>query len=150
MKQIDAIRDSEWKAKREAFMSSSKFVVESLHSLSVDVTRMLEGEIQEKTWKSYQKGDMYAFTRRLVEMGDKLPMDRVRDKYASDSEFRNYVSRFIRQFEEVYDQALTNDHGDLLGTTFMSSDIGKLYQLLCTATGREVRRPREGVLRKSA
>lgn len=149
-RQIETIRDAEWKAKREAFMSSAKFVVESLHSLSVDVTRMLEGEIQEKTWKSYQKGDIPAFTRRLVEMGDRLPMDKIRDKYTSDSEFRNYVSRFVRQFEEVYDQALGNDHGDLLGSTFFSSDVGKLYQILCATTGREPRRSKDAAVRKTA
>jgi Asp-tRNA(Asn)/Glu-tRNA(Gln) amidotransferase A subunit family amidase len=149
-KQIDAIRDSEWKAKRDAFLSSAKFVVESLHSLSVDITRISEGGIQEKAWKSYQSGDIGAFTRRLVEMGDKLPIDKIRDKYSLDSEFRNYVARFVRQFEEVYDQALTNDHGDLLGATFSSSDVGKLYQILCTAMGREPRKPKDAGGRKAA
>ncbi len=150
MKQIDAIRDTEWKAKREAFLSSAKFVVESLHSLSVDITRMTEGEIGEKSWKAYQKGDIWAFTRRLVEMGDKLPIAKIREKYTADSEFRNYVGRFTRQFEEVYEQALGNDHGDLLAATFSSSDVGKLYQLLCTATGREPKKPRETGARKAA
>ncbi len=111
---------------------------------------LTEGGIEEKTWKSYQKGDVWAFTRRLVEMGDKMPVDKIREKYTSDSEFRNYVGRFVRQFEEVYDQALTNDHGDLLGATFMSSDVGKLYQMLCATTGRETKKPRDGAGRKAA
>ena len=91
---------------------------------------------------------MWAFTRRLVEMGDRMPIDKIREKYTADSEFRNYVGRFVRQFEEVYDQAAANDHGDLLGATFFSSDVGKLYQMLCTTTGREPKRPRDA--RKAA
>lgn len=140
MAKVETIRENEWRVQRDGFLTAAKFVVESLHSLSVDVTRMLEGEIQEKTWKSYQKGDVAAFTRRLVEMGDRLPLDKIRDKYTGDSEFRNYVGRFVRQYEEVYDQAAATDHGDLLGSTFASSDVGKLYQILCATTGREPRK----------
>jgi hypothetical protein len=139
----EKIRKEEWRVQRESFMAAAKFIVESLHSLSVDITRMLEGEIQEKTWKSFQKGDVGAFTRRLAQMGDKLPVDRIRDKFAADSEFRSYVQRFLRQFEEVYDQAAANDHGDLLASTFASSDVGKLYGVLCTAAGRDSRLNRE-------
>ena len=133
----DKIRKEEWRIQRNAFMGSAKFIVESLHSLSVDLTRMQEGEVPEKTWKAFQKGDVSAFTRRLAHMGDNLPIDRIREKFAKDSEFRSYVQRFLRQYEELYEQAVANDHGDLLGSTFMSSDIGKLYLLLCSAAGRD-------------
>ena len=104
---------------------------------------MQEGEVPEKTWKAFQKGDVSAFTRRLAQMGDNLPMDKVRDKFAKDSEFRSYVQRFLRQYEEMFDQAIANDHGDLLGSVFISSDVGKLYQLLCSAAGREPKTVRE-------
>jgi hypothetical protein len=135
----EKIRKEEWRTQRESFLSSAKFIVESLHSLSVDLTRMQEGEVPEKTWKAFQKGDIGAFTRRLASMGDNMPVDRIRDKFANDNEFRTYVSRFIRQFEDLFDQAVANDHGDLLGSTFVSSDVGRLYRTLCTAAGREPR-----------
>ena len=135
--QADKIREGGLRQQRESFMGAAKFVVESLHSIAVDITRMLDGEVQERTWKAYQKGDVAAFTRRLVEMGDRLPLDKVRAKFADDTEFRTYVSRYIRQFEEIYEQAVTNDHGNLLTSTFASSDIGKLYGVLCDATGRK-------------
>ena len=76
-------------------------------------------------------------------MGDDLPVDKVREKFAKDNEFRTYVQRFMRQFEDVYEQAIANDHGDLLGSTFASSDIGKLYLLLCNAAGREPKLSRD-------
>ena len=137
----ETIRKGEWRTQRDAFFGSAKFVVESLHSLSVDITRMIDGEIPEKTWKSYQKGDVNAFTARLVDQGDELPLERMRSKYSSDSEFRTYINRFVRQYEEVFEQAILNDHGALLTSTFASSDIGKLYKLLCSVASRVPREP---------
>ncbi len=133
----EKVRREEWRTQRNAFMGAAKFIVESLHSLSVDLTRLNDGEVSEKTWKAFQKGDVGAFTRRLVQLGEQWPVDKVRDKFANDSEFRTYVQRFIRQYEELHEQAVANDHGDLLGATFMSSDIGRLYTRLCQAAGRE-------------
>jgi len=116
--------------------ASLDFIIESLHSLSVDITRLQEGDVPEKTWKAFQKGDIAAFTRRLAKINYNVPVDKLRNKFANDTEFRTYVQRFIRQFEDLYEQAVANDHGMLLGTTFISSDIGKLYELLCHAAGR--------------
>src|SRR5690606_31199999 len=75
---VKEIQSREARTQREAFLSSAKFIVESLHSLSVDITRMLDGEIQEKTWKAFQKGDVAAFTRRLVEAGGHWPVEKAR------------------------------------------------------------------------
>ena len=135
------------RTQREAFMSSAKFIVESLHSLSVDFTRMIDGEVSEKTWRAFQKGDVGAFTRRLVQMGSDIPQDKIRAKFSSDSEFRTYVQRYIRQFEELYDQAVSVDHGEMLTATFVSSDVGNLYQILCAASGKE---PKTGIDEKKS
>lgn len=135
----EKIRATEIRAQRETFLSSARFVMESLYSLSVDFVRMIEGDVPEKLWKSYQKGDVALFTQRLVENLDRIPADKVRTKYADDSEFRNYVQRYLRQFEDVFDQAMDTDRGDLLGGAFLASDIGKLYRYLCAAAGREPR-----------
>lgn len=141
--QVDKIRDVHWRTQRDTFLSSAKFVIESLHSLSVDFVRVLEGEVQDKTFKAFQKGDVAAFTRRLVANAEAMPLEKIRTKFTADSEFRSYVQRFIRLFEELFDQAILNDHGELLAATFLSSDIGKLYQMLCTATGREAKAGRD-------
>jgi hypothetical protein len=125
------------RVEREGFMSSAKFIIESLHSLSVDLTRMSDGEISEKTWKAFQKGDVGAFTRRLVAMEGKMPLEKARDKFTKDTEFRTYVQRFIRQYEEMYEQARDNDHGALLSSTLASSEVGKLYDFLCSVAGKD-------------
>ncbi|MEZ5919171.1 MAG: hypothetical protein R3D66_04450 [Alphaproteobacteria bacterium] len=122
---------------RESFLDSSKFIIESLHSLSVDLSRGMEGHIPEKTWKAFQKGDVSAFTRRLNEMQENWPLEKAQAKFAQDMEFRTYVRRFIRQFEDMYDQARRGDHDALLCTTIGSSEVARLYERLCSVAGAE-------------
>jgi hypothetical protein len=118
-------------------MASAKFIIESLHSISVDFTRILDGNVSDKIWQAYKEGDSGVFTRRLVKLKDRIPVDKIRNKYTDDMEFRTYIQRYFRQFEEIFDQAQETDHGDLLTSTFMSSDIGKLYLYLCATLGRD-------------
>lgn len=132
----ERIRDLQIRSSREAFLSSAKFIIESLHSLAVDVSRHLEDDVDERSWRAYQKGDVAVFTRRLVQIADTVPMDRVRRKFVEDGEFRNYTQRYLRQFEELFESAQSNDHGELLSSIFVSSDVGKLYRLLCDISGR--------------
>lgn len=139
MEQARKIEQSDFNARKEAFFNSAKFLIESMHSLSVDFTRLLEGEVNEKNWKAFQKGDVAVFTRRLLMLKDELPTDKIRKKYTDDTEFRNYVQRYFRLFEECFEHAQEADHGDLLTSVFASSDIGKLYYFLCSVLGREPR-----------
>jgi len=139
LEMAEKIKEKDSRVRRESFLASTKFVVESLHSLSVDFTRMIDGELPDKTWKAYQKGDTGAFTRRLVAIKDSMSADKIKTKFAEDVEFRTYIQRYLRQFEEVYDQAHQADHADLLTTVFLSSDVGKLYGFICTLLGREQR-----------
>lgn len=133
---LETIERTQGKTNQEAFLGSAKFIVESLYSMSVDLSRVTEGKISEKTWKDFQNGNMSAFTTRLNVIGDNLPLDRAQDKFETDSEFRTYILRFIRQFEELYEQALSNDHGLLLSSAIGSSDLAKLYECLCRIAGK--------------
>lgn len=137
--QTEKIKDTQWKAQREAFLSSSRFVIESLYSLSLDVSRHLENDVDDRVLRAYQKGDVAAFTRHLVEIAPKIPAERTQRKFIEDGEFRNYVQRFIRQFEEILEQSQNNDYGDLLSSVFSTSDIGKLYKILCEVAGRNAK-----------
>jgi DNA repair exonuclease SbcCD ATPase subunit len=124
------IRELDVALQRDHFFNAAKFVVESLHSLALDFTRMLDGELPEKTWRAYQRGETSIFARRLVSMRDSISHDKLRQKFAEDTEFRTYVQRYWRQFEEMHEQAKRHDHGDLLSSVFVSSDVGRLNQLL--------------------
>lgn len=137
--QTEELRTQDAKQKRDTFFNSTKFVVESLHSLALDFTRLLEGELPEKTWKAYQKGDTGSFTRRLLTARDEETQNRIKTKFAEDHEFRTYAQRYLRQFEEIYDQAAATDHADMLASVFNTSDVGKLYKFLCSTLDRDAR-----------
>lgn len=134
--QVGKIRDVQLRSEREAFLSASKFVIESLYSLAVDISRHLEEDIDPRVLRAYQRGDVVAFTRHLVETSHRIPLERAQRKFIEDSEFRTYVLRFIRQFEEVLDQAGESDYDELLVSMFDSSDVGKLYKFLSEIAGR--------------
>jgi DNA repair exonuclease SbcCD ATPase subunit len=137
--QAEALRNQEQKLNQEAFFNSTKFIVESLHSLALDFTRMMDGELNEKTWRAYQKGDTGAFTKRLLSSRDEDTQTKMRNKFKDDVEFRTYVQRYLRQFEEIYDSAERNDHAHLLTSIFATSDVGKLYQFICGILDRDAR-----------
>ncbi|NCO03137.1 MAG: hypothetical protein GW903_02965 [Alphaproteobacteria bacterium] len=122
--------------RQEMFMGAARFIVESIHSLSVDLTRAIDGGIHESLWNKYQNGDLTIFTSYLVSIKDDIPMDKLRVKFAKENEFRTYVNSFIHQYEDMVEQAMKVDHAALLGATFLSSDIGKLYRLVCQIAGR--------------
>lgn len=135
---IERIAEMRQKSQQEAFMDSAKFIVESLHSLSVDITRQIkDGDIDDKTWKAFKKGDVAAFTRRLVDIDFDQNTDKLKEKYEKDNAFRSYTMRFIKQFEEIIEHAYATSHADILCAAFLSSDLGKLYQGLCFIAGRQ-------------
>lgn len=134
---VRSIQDAEAKVQKDAFFTGAKFIIESLHSLSVDITRHLgNGDVSDKLWKIYEKGDLGVFTNRLSEANSIFDEGKIREKFSNDHEFRTYVQRYMRQFEELFEQAEENDHGALLSATFIASDVGKLYMKLCSISGR--------------
>ena len=136
---IEQIRNNELQACQKSFLSSARFVLESLHSLSIDFVRMIDGDVADKDWKSYQKGDVAVFSTKLAQRLGDLPSDKIRTKFEEDSEFRNYVQKFMRQFEDILEQTDSVDKGAILGAIFGSSDIGKIYRYLGNVTGRAMK-----------
>lgn len=137
--QVQSVRDAKADAERENFLNSAKFVIESLYSLAVDVSRHLQGDLDMRVMRTYQKGDVSAYIRHLVEAAPKIPVEKSQRKFIEDGEFRTYVLRFIRQYEELLIQAQANDYSDLLSSVFSTSDIGRLYKILCEISGRSAK-----------
>ncbi len=132
---VQRLTQSENRARRDVFLNTAKFIVEGLNSLAIDLTRVLDAQEAARVWAEFSKGDTGAFTRRFVQMRDDIPMQRLRQRYENDNEFRTYVARYFRQFEELFEQAIATDHNDLLATTLTTSDVGKLYTYLAGALG---------------
>lgn len=141
VKKADEIRAAEIMAQREVFMSSARFVLESLHSLSIDFVRTFDGSVSDKSWKQYQKGDVALFTSQLAANIESMPSDKIRHKFENDTEFRTYVQKYLRHFEDIIDHAGDFDRGSVLSTAFMASDVGKIYRFLCNIAGKDAKMP---------
>jgi len=122
----------------EDFMRTSSLIQESLQSIAVDITRILEISITEDDWKRYTKGDKGIFVRKLVGFRDKNKLPLIKQKFEKDSEFREYIDRFIAQYNNLLSKAAQGDHSGALTATFQTSDVGKLHTLLSKALGREI------------
>jgi hypothetical protein len=111
-------------------------VVETLESLAVDLDRALEDDPPIDLWKRYLAGERSVFARRLVAVLGRDAHDRIAQKYGHDTEFKDYADRYMRQFERLLEEASTNDRDQMLTDTYLTSQTGKLYLILATATGR--------------
>jgi chromosome segregation ATPase len=131
------LREADAKVRRDIFLNAAKAVLDGLQSLSVDLTRVLDKDVPEKAWKGLTRGEMPGFTKRLVSLRDHVPEGEIKNKFLVDSVFRSQVQAYMHQFESLLEQAMANDQGDILSSTLMSSDVGKIYYFLSSAVGRD-------------
>ena len=125
-------------ARRDAFLRSATFVVDNLNSIAIDLNRLLERDIPRGVWRLFYRGDKSAFTRRVLDTRGLRDQKRIRRKFRQDPEFRQHASHYVSEFESLLEQAGKCDYENLLRTTFLTADVGKLYLLLSRAVGREI------------
>lgn len=121
--------------RQKAALDRSTFIIEALHSLSIDVSRGLDDEPSEALWKRYLKGERHVFTRRILSDAERYSERTIAARLKEDSELRTQVLRYTGQFSTMLERAANEDRDELLITTLLSSDAGKLYQLLVAALG---------------
>jgi hypothetical protein len=126
-------------ARRDVFLRSAAFVVDNLNSIAIDLNRLLERDIPGGVWRVFYRGDKSAFTRRVLDTRSLRDQKRIRRKFRQDPEFREHASHYVTEFESLMQQAEKWDYENLLRTTFLTADVGKLYLLLSRAVGREIR-----------
>lgn len=131
------IEDSDRKMRKQAAMAASASVVDGLNALSVDLSRTLEDELPEEVWRRYLGGEKGIFARRLGSQKERSGQERIANKYRQDGEFRTYVDRYLRQFDELIRRAADADDEDVLIAALRSSDVGKLHRVLTVALGRD-------------
>ncbi|MEQ9255827.1 MAG: hypothetical protein RLP96_03830, partial [Alphaproteobacteria bacterium] len=102
---------------------------------AVDLHRVLDPKTAQSLWRASQGTDKGVFARRLAQWGDREAIATIRDRFDKDSDFRGYVQRYIRQFRVLMRQAATTDPDDMLSTTILTADVGKLYLLLDRSVG---------------
>jgi hypothetical protein len=69
-------------------------------------------------------------------MRNKSKLAKINQLYRSDSSFREYVTRYLAEFDELIDSARLSGQEGVLGVGFMTSDAGKVYMVLQSALGR--------------
>ena len=133
---IEALKQRHDEVGVDNFMHQSAFISERLQSLAVDMNRVLETTVTEEDWRRFNKGERGVFVRKMLGFREKAKLSTIREKYQADTEFRDYVGRYLQEFETLLQEASKRDQGSALSQTFVSSDVGKVYTLLAHALGR--------------
>ncbi len=120
----------------EAFARRVALLIDSMHSASIDVSKILSDEVDEKAWDSYLKGDRGVFTRRAARLIGSSESKPIRAHYELDGEFQQSVNRYIHDFEAMLRRVVAERDGGAIAVTLMSSDMGKLYAALSDALDR--------------
>ena len=115
---------------------SPRHSIESLNSLSVDITRMIDHDAAADLWDRYKRGERNVFTRRLYTLQGQQAFDEIRKKYRGDREFKQTVDRYIGEFEHLLDEVARDDRGQVVARTYLTSETGKVYTMLAHAAGR--------------
>ena len=114
----------------EAFARRVALLIDSMHSASIDVGKLLSDEVDEKAWDSYLKGNRGVFTRRAVRLLEGSETRAIRAHYDADIEFQDAVHRYVHDFEAMMRRVVADKDGGIIAVTLMSSDTGKLYAAL--------------------
>lgn len=121
---------------KENFLISARKVVERLNAISVDIHRMIEAGGSDKLLEAYRKGDHGAFCRALLSISAQDATSRIRERFLSNEEFESYISKYIDDFETIFKDAESIKDGKMVISSLTSSDVGRLYKLLCEALHR--------------
>jgi hypothetical protein len=119
----------------EAFARRVSLLIDSMHSASIDVQKILSDEVDDKAWASYLKGDRGVFTRRAVRLIGNSEAKALASHYETDREFQESVNRYVHDFEAMLRRVGSERDGGPIAVTMMSSDMGKLYTALADVVG---------------
>lgn len=133
---IEDAREEREAADRDTFARRVSLLIESLNSVSIDITKSVSAEVSDSAWAAYLKGDRGVFTRRAVRLLDAGEAREILRHYDEDPAFRQQVNRYIHDFEAMLRAILAQRDGSPLGVTLLSSDMGKLYVALAQAIER--------------
>ncbi|RMB08982.1 hypothetical protein BXY39_1629 [Eilatimonas milleporae] len=121
------------KSGKSDFTRTSKLLMESLHSLSIDIDKALSQDIPDSAWQAYLNGDRSIFIRRTLGRADRRVKKLIGEKFRGDTEFKEAATRYMRDFETMMERAMVGERDNTLSVTLISSDMGKLYVLLAQA-----------------
>ncbi len=120
----------------EGFARRVSLLIDSMHSASIDVGKILSDEVDDKAWAAYLKGDRGVFTRRAARLIGNAEARAIDAHYETDLEFQQSVNRYVHDFEAMLRRVTADRDGGAMAVTLMGSDMGKLYAALGQVVGR--------------
>ena len=133
---VDAVETRAEVRARNALGRRANGLIDSLQSSAIDLAKLLDYDIDDKTWTDYAAGDASAIARRLALGLDSGAGRQFARHYAHDAEFRTEASRYLQEFESLVTDVVPERGGEALGATLLSSTLGKLYLAIGQAAGR--------------
>lgn len=133
---LDKVREDGRVAESEAFARRASVLIDSLHSASIDVGRILSDEVDDRAWAAYLKGDRGVFTRKAVRLLSSGELRLVDQQFGSDPEFASSVTRYVHDFEAMLRRVSAEQEGGMMAVTLLSSDMGRLYTALAQVVER--------------
>jgi hypothetical protein len=97
---------------------------------------MIDNDVAADLWERYKRGERSAFTKRLYTAQGQRAFEEIRNKYRSDTDFRQTVEHYIHEFERLLDDVSRGDRGPAVARNYLTSDTGKVYTMLAHAAGR--------------
>ena len=119
------------------FAKRVSLLIDSMHSASIDVGKILSDEVDDRAWGAYLKGDRSIFTRRAARLIGGSETKAIAAHYETDREFHDSVNRFVHDFEAMLRRVHPERDGGMMAVTLMSSDMGKLYAALMQVVARQ-------------
>ncbi len=117
----------------DSFLKDAAYIIERLETVSVDINRIFNPNVEEEIWKKYYNGDTSAFVRYLAKNMTKQQILEIRKLYEKNMDFRNMVTKYLSDFETLLARARVNEHAGVLLSVISGADIGKVYYILAKA-----------------
>ena len=112
------------------FLNDAGYIIEKLNSISIDITNLISPEDISELWNKYNSGYKTVFSRYVNHILNKRQLSSIQELFTTNSNFKNYVTNFIREFDNLILKASTTDKREILLSTISTTDIGKAYIIL--------------------
>ncbi len=125
----------------QRFLTQISYIFEKLQAAAVDLSRLFTPAVEEELWKRFYKGEPNVFLRHAAKTITRAQAEAVRGLYQNNSEFREYVTRYMGEFDALMKVTRNNERAEVLTAIFTSSDMGRLYMVIARALNREAIEP---------
>ncbi len=101
-----------------------------------NMARAIDMQTATDIWSRLNAGERNTLSRSIYTMDGQVTFDEIGRRFSSDMAFRNTVSRYLVDFEQLLREVDQNDHGGNIVRNHLVSDMGRVYLLLAHASGR--------------